>query len=296
MFCTRYLGLASRVGSLWRQASTIPAKSAVRSFHFSNKSFAQGSLFGDVTQQQESEPPAPSNTEQVDQTSGSPEKPLPQDDAKLQEYYMEEAKADQLSVDKFVSPLKKKLFDLNVAQNGFFKNGQLIKDPESSKSYKLTLTPQEIDILEPTVYIKSYRIKSSMKKATVVNRFVRGYYVKNAINQLHFNPKKMSTELEKLLKRGLSQARDIGMNEDGVFIQALWVGSDGDWRKRLDAKGRGRTGIIKHPYVHLKAILKGDQSKNRMEWERQQKLEAQKPKQLLNNEPLNFRVKSFYRW
>ena len=85
-------------------------------------------------------------------------------------------------------------------------NNEIFKDPETGKVYKLALTEEEIDILEPSIYLQSYRIKSSMKKATQVNRFVRGYKVKNAINQLHFNPKKMSTELEKLLKKGLERA------------------------------------------------------------------------------------------
>ena len=40
-----------------------------------------------------------------------------------------------------------------------------------------------------------------MKKATIVNRMVRKFNVKLAINQLHFNSKKMATELEKLLKK-----------------------------------------------------------------------------------------------
>lgn len=286
MFARQYLGLASRVAQTWKLA--VPAE---RGLHMSRAVFAQGSLFGDVTKQNESSLP---KQETSTESGKIPERPS--DDAKLQEHYLEEARLQQLRADRFVSPLKRKLFDLNVKENGFFKNSQLIRDPESQKMYKLTLAPEEIEVLEPTIYIKSYRIKSSMKKATVVNRFVRGFYVKNAINQLHFNKKKMSTELEKLLKRGLAQAREIGMDEDKVFIQALWVGSDGNWQKRLDPKGRGRTGIITHPWVHLKVILKGEQTKNRIEWEKQQKIAAAKPKQLLNNEPLNFRVQSYYRW
>lgn len=262
-----------------------------RTLHSTSTQLALGSLFGEVTEKEE-ESVVPAKEE----TQSTSEKPSPKEDKQLQEYYLTEAKKDQLTSEKFVSPLKRRLFALNVAKNGFFKNSELIHDQETGKTYKFTLTNEEIDILEPTVYIKSYRIKSSMKKATVVNRFVRGWNVKSAINQLHFNPKKMSTELEKLLKRGLEQAKEVGINEDDAYIQSLWVGSDGEWRKRPDIKGRGRTGILVHPYIHLKAILKGKQTKDRIAWEKEQKQLMAKPKLLLNNEPLNFKVQSFYRW
>lgn len=286
----RQLGWVARTSPVLRtNSSRSPQTHIFRSLHFTNSKLAQGSLFGDITKKEQEVPQKKEEPKEgVDGTVA------PKDDTKLQEYYLKEARETQLRSDKFVSPLKRRLYELNVEQNGFFKNDTVVQD--GGKAYKVKLTAEEIDILEPTVYIQSYRIKSSMKKATVVNRFVRGYNVKTAINQLHFNPKKMSTELEKLLKRGLEQAREQGINEDEAFIQALWVGSDGDWRKRPDIKGRGRTGIIHHPLVHLKAILKGGQTKQRLAWEKEQKQLAAKPRLLLNNEPLNFKVQSYYRW
>lgn len=246
------------------------------------------SLFGDVTQT--------TTVAETKEEVATPEQITPATDSKLQEYYLEEAKKEQVVSEKYISPMKRRLFERNVAQNGFFKNNQVIEDSETGRTYKMTLTTEEIDILEPTIYLQSLRLKSSMKKATVVNRFVRGYNVKNAINQLHFNPKKMATELEKLLKRGLEQAREQGYPEDSLYIQALWTGSDGKWVKRADIKGRGRTGILEHPYVHLKAILKTEQTKMRLEWEQKQKELAAKPRLYLNNEPLNFKVRPYYKW
>lgn len=255
-----------------------------------NTAFLRNSLFGQVTEGK------------TDTTALEPEKQqdvseiTPATDAALQEYYLEEAKKSQIASDKYITPLKKKLFEQNVKQNGFFKNNQVVTDVETGKVYKLSLTPEEIDILEPSIYLLSYRIKSSIKKANIVNRFVRGYNVKTAINQLHFNPKKMSTELEKLLKRGLEQAREMNVDEDKVFIHALWVGSDGRWAKRADPKGRGRTGIIEHTYIHVKAILKTEQTTLRKNWEKQQKELVTKPRMFLNNEPLNFKVTPYYKW
>ena len=257
-------------------------------FSISSINSASGSLFGEVTEAKQEEPQQQAPVAANDVT--------PESDAKLQQYYTEEGKKSQIASDKYVSPLKRKLFDLNVSQHGFFKNNHIVADAESGKSYKVSLTNDEIDMLEPTIYLQSYRLKSSMKKATLVNRFVRGSNVKSAINQLHFNPKKMATEVEKLLKRGLEQARAAGYNEDELYIQALWTGSDGQWVKRADIKGRGRTGIIEHPYIHVKAILKTDQTKQRLAWEKQQARALAKPRLYLNNEPLNFKVQPFYKW
>lgn len=277
-----------RSGNALRPQIASSSIVAGRPLSFSSRNSASGSLFGDVTESKQIEPQQETPVAASDVT--------PQTDAKLQEYYAEEGKNNQIASDKYVSPLKRKLFELNVAQNGFFKNNHIVADPDTGKSFKLSLSSDEIDMLEPTIYLQSYRIKSSMKKATLVNRFVRGSNVKSAINQLHFNPKKMSTEVEKLLKRGLEQARASGYNEDGLYIQALWTGSDGQWVKRADIKGRGRTGIIEHPYIHVKAILKTDQTKQRLAWEKDQARALARPRLYLNNEPLNFKVQPFYKW
>lgn len=282
--------------SLVRTGSSIVRPQLRLSNYIASASFYSGSrvlngnLFGELTKN-DTKVPEVASTAEI-----NPEDVTPTNDTALQEHYMKEALEEQILPEKFVSPIKKKLFDLNVQEHGFFKNNQLVSDPETGKAYKLSLTTEEIDILEPSIFLHSYRIKSSMKKATTVNRFVRGYKVKNAINQLHFNPKKMSTELERLLKRGLVQARELKYNEDELYIHALWVGSDGNWQKRLDPKGRGRTGLINHPYVHLKAVLRGEQTTKRLAWEAAVQAEEKKPRMFLNNEPLNFKMRPYYKW
>ncbi|GEQ70748.1 hypothetical protein JCM33374_g4427 [Metschnikowia sp. JCM 33374] len=276
-----------------RAGHAAPVSAAVfsaRNFSVSSQKLA--SLFGEVTKPSDT-PQKPNEVAKTDD-SGVPQHP--KDDPKLQEYYLEEAKKSHITTDKYISALKRELFNANVAMHGFFKNGHVVQAKSTGKSYQLKLTPEEIDILEPSVYVESARIKSSMKKATLVNRFVRGMEVQTAINQLHFNPKKMATELERLLKSGLQQCREAGYREDGLYIQALWTGSDGQWVKRPDIKGRGRTGIIEHPYVHLKAILRTQQTKKRIAWEKEQARVAAKPRSFLNNAPLNFPVRGLYRW
>ncbi|CAN3373030.1 hypothetical protein DIURU_005345 [Diutina rugosa] len=267
-----------------------------RPARFHTSAVARASLFGEVTEGATPEPVAtPSSSsaggEGADASEGAP---AVKDDADLQAYKHEQALAAQVEASKFITPLKRALFNANVAANGFFKNHQVVQ--HEGATYKVSLTEEEIDVLEPSVYVSSYRLKSSMKKATQVNRFVRGMGVKQAINQLHFNPKKMSTEVEQLLKRGLEQSEQIGLAPESMYIHALWVGSDGQWRKRLDAKGRGRTGVISHPYVHVKAVLKSEQTKLRRQWERQQAQQQAKPRMFLDNQPLNLKVRGYYKW
>lgn len=245
------------------------------------------SLFGEITNNNDAD-------DKKLEAASSDEPVTVQNDEALQKYNFDEASKKQIRIDKYITPLKKTLFEANVAQHGFFKNNQVIH--HGGKAYRLSLTEKEIDMLEPSVYATSYRIKSSMKKATQVNRFVRGFNVKTAINQLHFNPKKMATELEQVLKRGLEQARILGLDEDTMYIDSLWTGSDGQWRKRPDFKGRGRGGLIEHPYIHVKSILKSNQTKLRKAWEKEQKIKNDKPTMFLNNEPLNFKVRPVYKW
>lgn len=266
-------------------------QSTVRLLHTS-QSFGAGSFFGDLTK---SNPLVQAELEEAKTASTQATKNVsPDKDENLQKYHMEEALKEQITPSKYITPLKRILFEANVAKNGFFKNGQICN--HQGEQYILTLTEEEIGILEPNIYLQSFRIKSSLKKATQVNRFVRGFKVKTAINQLHFNPKKMSTELEKLLKTGLKQAGEMGLDQDTMYIDSLWVGSDGKWRKRPDCKGRGRVGIIEHPYVHLKAVLRSQTTIQRKQWEKAQRYAETKPKMFLNNEPLNFKVRALYKW
>lgn len=269
---------------------------AFRALH-STRIMSNNNLFGELTSTKKHElPTEPATTTEAVESTQSVKNPDIENDAELQKYHREEAAKNQLRVDKYVTPLKRELFNQVVKEHGFFKNNSVVTNSSDGKLYQVSLSAQEIDLLEPSVYLSSYRVKSSMKKATQVNRFVRKQTVKNAINQLHFSPKKMAKELEILLKRGLDQARSLDLDEDTMYIDSLWVGSDGNWRKRLDIKGRARHGVIEHPQIHLKVILRSNQTKLRKAWEQQQREQNAKPRMFLNNEPLNFKVRPVYKW
>ncbi|XBW35185.1 hypothetical protein QEN19_000748 [Hanseniaspora menglaensis] len=181
-----------------------------------------------------------------------------------------------------VSDLKKKLYTENCVQNGgFFKQGQAITIDE--KTYTLTLTENELEALEPSIYCQSYRIKSSTKKAFLFLSFLNHknysrlnagmhskwklikyrnsndefhFTVKEAITQLQFQTKKLGPIVADVLKRGLSNSESLGIKQDNLYLDKIWVGDDGYRQKQIDIKGRGRHGILEHAWIHVKCILK----------------------------------------
>ncbi|KAH3674443.1 hypothetical protein WICMUC_003280 [Wickerhamomyces mucosus] len=212
-------------------------------------------------------------------------------DEKLQEFIGHKPTS---AVDKLLTPLKKQLYEANVASNGFFKNNQIIT--LNGEQYKLKLTREEIDVLEPSLYVKSYRIKSSVKKATIFLRFIRNMNVKQAITQGQFHSKKIGREVSQLLSDSLKSAPELNLNPNELYISQIWSGSDGSWVKRVDPKGRGRSGVIHHPYIHIRAILKTSITQKRLAWEKSQKEVERKPRFQLPNEKLRFKLDGHYKW
>lgn len=206
-------------------------------------------------------------------------------------------------LEQIVSPLKQKLYKLNCQQNNspFFVQNKLIKDDD--KLYKLKLSAKELLSLEPSVYLQSYRIKSTPKKATQFLRLFVGKAfdakmdVKKAITQCHFQKKKLAGEVAELLTKGLKDAEKLGINSDNLYIDQIWVGKDGFFGKAVDIKGRGRAGIISHKWVHIKAILR-DRSVTveRLKHEKDLKQEKKKPWIQLEDKSIGGFPGGVYKW
>lgn len=153
--------------------------------------------------------------------------------------------------------MKREIYEANCKINGgFYKKDTIVKLPNSSERYKLKLTKREIEVLEPSVYVQSYRIKSSMKKATLLLRLLGGLDVMKAISQCHFSNKKIAREVAELLQKGVKDGQKLGLKPEDLYISQIWTGSDGFWRKRVEFKARTRIGIISHPYIHVRCILR----------------------------------------
>lgn len=154
-----------------------------------------------------------------------------------------------------LSPLKQALYKQNLADNnGLYKNNQIIN--HEGKAYRLNLSREEQRALEPSVYAQSYRIKGSWKKSYMFLRIFRKMALDDAITQCHFSPRRMAKDVGEMLERGKRDSEAMGLDSSGLIVEQIWVGKDGQDEKRLQCKGRGRTGVITSPYVHVKAILK----------------------------------------
>ncbi|GAV28954.1 hypothetical protein PMKS-002432 [Pichia membranifaciens] len=184
----------------------------------------------------------------------------PEQDKKLQEFLNPKP---YLTVETLLTPLKKEIYLANVAKNGFFKNMDLVKLKDGA-SYTLNLTQQQIEALEPSVYLRSWRIKSSIKKTNIVLRALKDLPLKKAITQLHFMEKKVARDLVEMLERGVKDAEKMNYNADDLYISESWVHTDGHWLKRVDCKGRGRAGVFTFKWVSVRFLLKTSQTKKRL--------------------------------
>lgn len=220
-----------------------------------------------------------------------------ENDTLLQEYIQKQQQPEKLAPHLLLTPFKRKLYLANCKKNGFYKNDTVVTLPGTRERYKLHLSRQEIEVLEPSVYVKSYRIKSSMKKATVLLRLLNGLDAKKALTQCHFSAKKIARDVAELLEKGIEDGKKLGLDPDDLYVSQIWTGSDGMWRKRLECKARGRTGVIRHPYVHVRCILKTKSvTKSRLAFEAQLKDQRRKPWIQLADKPVRGVPGGAYKW
>ncbi|KAJ2887656.1 39S ribosomal protein L22, mitochondrial [Coemansia aciculifera] len=89
----------------------------------------------------------------------------------------------------------------------------------------------------------------------MIGNQITGLPMTEAIRQMQFSSKKAATRIKHSLvwarKNAMFQKE---MNPDNMFIKLARVGK-GKYRKRLDPKARGRYGIIRVPYAHMKYVV-----------------------------------------
>lgn len=266
----------------------------------------QTSFFGEMTKKADlnsEDPNKLSNKMSVVSDVAEAEKPAPsesitiENDTMLQKYIQSQQQPEKLAPHLLLTPFKRKLYMANCQANGFYKNDTIVSLPGSSERYKLHLSGKEIEVLEPSVYVKSFRIKSSMKKATVLLRLLNGLDVKKALTQCHFSAKQIARDVAQLLEKGIEDGKRLGLEADDLYISQIWTGSDGMWGKRLDCKARGRTGLIHYPHVHVRCILKTKSvTKSRLAYEARVKDQKRKPWIQLADKPVRGVPGGAYKW
>lgn len=196
-------------------------------------------------------------------------------DSKLQEYIREQKGAAEPGISKYGSELKQRLWNAYQKQHGGYDSSKKVL--VDGRAYQLVLSPNEIKAFEPSVYCKSFRLDGTWKKATLLLRMLRKMNVDEAITQCQFSAKRMGRPVAQLLQQGVKDAKDLGINPEGMYIDEIWVGSDPRKFRFVDPKGRGRAGMKHAEYIHIRAILRTPVTKQREALERAYKRDAKKP-------------------
>ncbi|KAM0424649.1 hypothetical protein ACHAPT_010175 [Fusarium lateritium] len=186
------------------------------------------------------------------------------------------------------------------------------------------LTKEErIKMTERQLLHKSEFMPTSVKKLVMLARQIAGKPVDDAILQMKWSKKKFAAEV----KYYLEEARDLAVAQRGMglgqvngetfttprkiqtldgkwleimdptrmYIAQSWVGR-GPWRgKRIDYKGRGRMGIIRHPSTSLTILLKEEKTRIREYEERVAKKDKKGPWVHLPNRPV-YGQRPYYSW
>ena len=97
-------------------------------------------------------------------------------------------------------------------------------------------------------------IRMSPCKVRQVVDLVRGKPVEEAINLLHFTPKRSSQPVEKLVRSAVANAMNMEaaakLQPDDFFIKEIKV-DDGPTMRRYNPGPMGRAGIIRKRFCHI---------------------------------------------
>ena len=98
------------------------------------------------------------------------------------------------------------------------------------------------------------RVKISPYKVNLVTRMVRGMNAWDACDVLKFTRKRIADDIRKLIVSGIDNARNSGLNANGLYVKELYVGKSVVLR-RMHCRARGRGNIIRKPYSNIYLVL-----------------------------------------
>ena len=98
-------------------------------------------------------------------------------------------------------------------------------------------------------------LKTSVQKANLVLRLIRGLKVDKAMNMLEFSKKKMSIDVLKVLKSAIANAENNHqLDIDKLFVKEASAGKS-MVLKRFRPRARGRSGKILKPYSKISILV-----------------------------------------
>jgi large subunit ribosomal protein L22 len=101
-------------------------------------------------------------------------------------------------------------------------------------------------------------VRQSPRKIRIVIDEVRGKKVGDALNYLHFSPKKGSDVIEKTLRSAVSnllqKAEDANIDPDGLIVSKAFV-NGGPHMKRFRPASMGRISRLNKPTSHVTVVV-----------------------------------------
>lgn len=95
--------------------------------------------------------------------------------------------------------------------------------------------------------------QGSYRKGNLITKYIQGMDVSQALFALEHMRNKWAIPTHKLVKAALNDAQQKNISGQMVIAHAFTCKSHEI--KRLEIKGRGRTGTRKKPYCHITVIL-----------------------------------------
>ncbi|KZT74271.1 mitochondrial 50S ribosomal protein L22 [Daedalea quercina L-15889] len=116
--------------------------------------------------------------------------------------------------------------------------------------------------------------KISHRKLNMLGRQISGKPIDMAILQMQFSEKRASTRIKGMLVVAKNHATGLkGLNPKRLIVSQAWVTKGPKQLKRVEPKGRARTGIRIHPDSKLTVVLQEGKTKvELLEEERRRKL------------------------
>lgn len=101
-------------------------------------------------------------------------------------------------------------------------------------------------------------VRQSPRKIRIVMNEVRGKKVGDALNYLHFSPKKGSDVIEKTLRSAVSnllqKADDANIDPDSLIVSKAFV-NGGPHMKRFRPASMGRISRLNKPTSHVTVVV-----------------------------------------
>lgn len=114
-------------------------------------------------------------------------------------------------------------------------------------------TPRQLPDTSAIATLRMLRV--SPRKLNLVAQMIRGKRVERALDELAFSPKRIAIDVKKTLMSAIANAENNhGLDIDRLYVTEATVGKS-LVMKRLDVRGRSKSGRIKKPFANLRIIV-----------------------------------------